>query len=58
MNEKGFAASGILYPLFIIILGFVVVTLFTLINTKFVFDRVKEDTLAEVMLMRYKLTIK
>lgn len=47
-NQKGFAVSGILYPLFIIFVGVLVGMIGTFINRKLLFDRMKQDVLSDV----------
>ena len=42
-NNKGFSISGILYPLFLIMLVFVTLILLVLINSKFTLDKTKNE---------------
>lgn len=47
-NQKGFAVSGILYPLFIIFVGLLLGLMGTYVNRKILFDNMKQDVLSEV----------
>ena len=47
-NQKGFAVSGILYPLFIIFVGILIGLMGTYVNRKILFDNMKRDVLSEV----------
>ena len=47
-DKKGFAVSGILYPLFIIFIGLIIGLVGTYVNRKLLFDRMKQDVLSEV----------
>lgn len=48
LNNKGFSISGILYPLFLIMLVFVTLILLVLTNSKFALDKTKEQILLKI----------
>lgn len=48
LNNKGFSVSGILYPLFLIMIVFVTLILLVLANSKFVLDKTKNEILTQM----------
>ena len=48
LNSKGFSISGILYPLFLIMLVFVTLILLVLINSKFALDKKKNEIVKDI----------
>lgn len=46
LNNKGFSISGILYPLFLIMLVFVTLILLILTNSKVALDKTKNEILS------------
>lgn len=48
LNEKGFAISGIIYPLFVLFVGLLIGMIAMFMNRKMLFDQTKKDVLSEV----------
>ncbi|MBS7021058.1 MAG: LamG domain-containing protein [Firmicutes bacterium] len=48
LNQKGFAVSGIMYPLFVLFVGLLIGLIAMFMNRKLLFDQTKKDVLSEV----------
>lgn len=48
LNKKGFAVSGIMYPLFVLFVGLLIGLIAMFMNRKLLFDQTKKDVLSEV----------